>query len=133
MLTVLPIQSKQEQEAVCIRCAVPYRAECMAYEARVNDQLVGICQFHLHDGIGHITDFAEYLPEGAKSDTEALFIMARGCLNFIDLCGVHRAFFEAEFHNEDLVHAIGFRKNSESVWEIDLTDFFVHPCKNHKD
>ena len=133
MLTVLPIQSKQDQEAVCIRCAVPYRAECMAYEARVNDQLVGICQFHLHDGIGHITDFAEYLPEEAKSDTEALFIMARGCLNFIDLCGVHRAFFEAAFDNEDLIHAIGFRKNDDSVWEIDLTDFFIHPCQNHKD
>ena len=132
MLTVLPIQSKQDQESVCIRCSVPYRPECMAYEARVNDNLVGVCQFHLQGGIGHITDFAEFLPEGAKSDTEALFIMARGCLNFIDLCGIHRAFFEADFPNGDLIHAIGFRKNAEDRWEIDLTDFFIHPCQNHK-
>ena len=131
MLTVLPIQSKQDQESVCLRCAVPFRAECMAYEARVNDNLVGICQFHLHDGIGHITDFAEYLPDGAQHDNEALFIMARGCLNFIDLCGIHRAFFEANFENEDLIHAIGFRKNQDNVWEIDLTGFFVDHCHNH--
>lgn len=133
MLTVLPIQSKTDQESICIRCDVPYRAECMAYEARVDDQLVGICQFHLSGGAGHITDFAEYLPEGAKSDTEALFIMARGCLNFIDLCGIHRAFFEATFENSDLIHAIGFRKNSEDCWEMDLTDFFIHPCQHHHD
>ena len=133
MLTVLPIQSKADQESVCLRCQVPYRSDCMAYEARVNDTLVGVCQFHMHDGIGHITDFAEYLPEGATSDTEALFIMARGCLNFIDLCGVHRAFFEADYANQDLIHAIGFRKNSRDQWEIDLTDFFIHPCQNHHD
>ena len=133
MLTVLPMQSKQEQEAVCLRCNVPFRPECMAYEARVDDQLVGVCQFHLQGAVGHITDFAEYLPEGAQSDTEALFIMARGCLNFIDLCGIHQAFFEADFPRDDLIHAIGFRKNSDSKWEIDLTDFFVHPCQNHRD
>ena len=101
MLTVLPIQSKNDQETICLKCGVPFRPECMAYEARVNDQLVGICQFNLSGGVGHITDFAEYLPQGAKSDTEALFIMARGCLNFIDLCGVHHAFFDADFPNED--------------------------------
>ncbi len=132
MLTVLPIQSKQEQEAVCLRCGVPFRSDCMAYEARVQDKLIGVCQFNLKDGIGHITDFAEYLPQGAEHDNEALFIMARGCLNFIDLCGVHKAFFDAEFHNHDLIHAIGFRKNAENRWEIDLTDFFVDHCKHHK-
>ena len=105
----------------------------MAYEARVDDHLVGVCQFHLQGGVGHITDFAEYLPEGAKSDAEALFIMARGCLNFIDLCGIHHAFFEADFHHDDLIHAIGFRKNSDNIWEIDLTDFFIHPCQNHRE
>ena len=131
MLTVLPIQSKQDQETVCLKCGVPYRADCMAYEARVDDQLVGVCQFHLKNGIGHITDFAEYIPEGGKSDPEALFIMARGCLNFIDLCGIHHAFFEAAFANRDLIHAIGFRQNQDNLWEIDLTDFFVDHCKHH--
>lgn len=131
MLTVLPIQSKQDQETICLKCGVPYRAECMAYEAQVNEQLVGICQFHLKGGIGHITDFAEYLPDGACHDNEALFIMARGCLNFIDLCGVHKAYFDADFYNQDLIHAIGFRKNQEDRWEIDLTDFFVDHCKHH--
>lgn len=133
MLTVLPIQSKMEQEATCARCAVPYREDCMAYGARVDEQLVGVCQFRLDGDGGHITDFAAYFPEGGQRDTEALFIMARGCLNFIDLCGVHRAFFESDFADETLIHAIGFRKNAENRWEMDLTNFFDHPCQHHQD
>jgi len=132
MLTVLPIQSKIEQEATCARCGIPYRIECMAYAAEVDDQLVGICQFYLNSDGGHITDFAEFVPEGAQPDNEALFIMARGCLNFIDLCGVHTAYFEAEFANTDLVHAIGFRKNNENRWVMDLEGFFEHPCQHEK-
>ena len=114
MLTVLPIQSKIEQEATCARCGVPYRAECMAYAAEVDEQLVGVCQFYLNRDGGHITDFADFTPAGAQPDNEALFIMARGCLNFIDLCGIHTAYFEAEFANTDLIHAIGFRLNNEN-------------------
>lgn len=131
MLKVLPIQSKIEQEAVCARCGVIYREELMAYSATVDDDLVGVCQFGITDSGGVIYDLKNVI---GKTDTEALFIMGRGTLNFIDLCGVHRAFFysdeNADDINEALIHAIGFRKNSSGRWEMDLTNFFDHPCSH---
>lgn len=130
MLTVLPIQSKSEQETACARCSVPFHADDLAYAAEVDNTLVGICQFHLGKNGGVITEFAPCLADGREADNEALFIMARGCLNFIDLCGVHKAFFDASFHDSALIHAIGFQKNKDDRWEMDLTDFFDHPCKH---
>ena len=72
---------------------------------------------------------AEQLEE---SEFEPMFVMGRAALNFIDLCGVHRAFFDAECENETLIRAIGFAKNPAGRWEMDLTDFFKEPCKHGK-
>ena len=129
MLEVLPIQNKQEQEALCARCNIPYRAEMLAYQALVEKELRGICQFTMNADGGKIVDFA-HVPD--LYEFEPMFVMGRAALNFIDLCGVHRAFFDAEYDNETLIKAIGFSKNAEGRYEMDLTDFFKEPCKHSK-
>ncbi len=129
MLEVLPIQDKQEQEALCARCKIPYRAELLAYQALVEGELRGVCQFTMNASGGRITDFA-HVPE--KYEFEPMFVMGRAALNFIDLCGVHTAFFDAEYENEALIKAIGFSKNSDGRYEMNLTDFFKEPCKHSK-
>ena len=127
MLEVLPIQDKQEQEALCSRCNVPYRAEMLAYQALVEKELRGICQFTMNADGGKIVDFA-HVPE--LYEFEPMFVMGRAALNFIDLCGVHRAYFDAEYDNETLIKAIGFSKNADGRYEMDLTDFFKEPCQH---
>ena len=127
MLEVLPIQDKKEQEALCARYNVPYRAEMLAYHALVEKELRGICQFTMNADGGKIVDFA-HVPE--LYEFEPMFVMGRAALNFIDLCGVHRAFFDAEYDNETLIRAIGFTKNAEGRYEMDLTDFFKEPCQH---
>ena len=129
MLEVLPIQSKDEQEALCARCGIEFRVEALAYKAMVEGELRGMCQFTMNDGGGRILDFAAF-PD--QYEFEPMFVMGRAALNFIDLCGVHRAFFDAECDNETLIRAIGFTKNAEGKWEMDLTDFFKEPCKHSK-
>ena len=129
MLEVLPIQSKQEQEALCARCKIPFRTELMAYQALVDGELKGVCQFTMNADGGKIVDFA-HIPEGYEF--EPMFVMGRAALNFIDLCGVHLAFFDAEYDNENLIKAIGFRKNENGRYEMDLTDFFKEPCSHSK-
>ena len=129
MLEVLPIQDKQEQEALCARCQIPFRTEMLAYKALVEGELRGVCQFTLNAEGGRIVDFA-HLPEAY--DFEPMFVMGRAALNFIDLCGVHRAFFDAAYENETLIKAIGFSKNDGGRYEIDLTDFFKEPCQHDK-
>ena len=128
MLEVLPIQNKEEQEALCARCKIPYRAELLAYRATVDGELRGICQFTLGADGGRIVDFA-HAPTGYEF--EPMFVMGRAALNFIDLCGVHVAYFDAtDFTDEQTVRAIGFKKNDDGRYAMDLTNFFEHPCSH---
>ena len=131
MLEVLPIQEKQEQEALCRDCGIPFRVEALAYKAIVEGVICGICQFKMDSQGGKILDFAAY-PD--RYEFEPMFVMGRATLNFIDLCGVHTAYFDADYDNEILIKAIGFSRNSNNRWEMDLTDFFKEPCKHsHKE
>ena len=127
MLEVLPIQDKKEQETIANLCGVPFRTELLAYKALIDGELRGICQFKMSADGGSIIDFA-HVPE--KYEFEPMFVMGRAALNFIDLCGVHRAYFDAECDNETLIKAIGFSRNADGRFEMDLTDFFQEPCKH---
>ena len=129
MLKVLPIQDKEEQAALCARCNIPYRVEMLAYKALVEEELRGICQFTMNAQGGKIVDFA-HAPDAYEF--EPMFVMGRAALNFIDLCGIHRAYFDAEYDNATLIKAIGFSKNSDGRYEVDLTDFFNEPCQHSK-
>ena len=127
MLEVLPIQDKQEQAALCAHCGIEFQPALLAYKALVDGELKGVCQFTMDAAGGRIVGFAS-IPEAYEF--EPMFVMGRAALNFIDLCGVHRAFFDAPCENEMLIKAIGFSKNTDGRYEIDLTDFFIHPCQH---
>ncbi len=131
MLKVLPIQSKTEQEAICARCGVKFKTELLAYSATLDDKLAGICQFTMNDKGGFIRDLA--LADGCENE-EVLFVLGRATLNFIDLAGVHKAYYDAPVNeeNEKLVRRIGFCKNDDGKFFVDLTNFFVSPCQHDK-
>ena len=130
MLKVLPIQSKITQEEICLRCGVEYDPDLLAYSATVDDELAGVCQFKLTDKGGIIYDIAH---ANGSFDRQAIFVLGRAALNFIDLCGVHYAIFSGQLTenvDERLIRQIGFSKNGEDVYSIDLTNFFDHPCQH---
>ena len=129
MLKVLPIQSKTTQEEICKKCNVKYDPDLMAYSATVDDELKGVCQFKLTDKGGMIYDLA---PVAGTRDFEALFVMGRGTLNFIDLCGIHNAFYVGEDTDEPLLKAVGFKKDESDRWAINLEGFFTDHCHEHK-
>ena len=130
MIKVVPIQTKSEQELACSRCKITFKPDTLAYSASVDDEFVGMCQFKLTDKGGVVYDLA-VMPE--CDSFEAMFVMGRAALNFIDLCGVHYAKYISDTTDDVLLRAIGFEKNADGVYDIDLTDFFKHPCKHHKD
>lgn len=136
MLKVLPIQSKDEQAELCRRCNIKYNPDLLAYVASVDGETVGMCQFKvtsegglIHD-IAKLADRDEPVDRKARdaSDFEALFVMGRGALNFIDLCGVHRAYYVGEVSDEPLLKAIGFKLGDGGVYEINLEGFFTDHC-----
>ena len=134
MLKILPIQSKDEQKNICSACGVDFNADLLAYSATVDDVLAGVSQFKLTDKGGVIYDIA---PVIGGFDFEALFVLGRGTLNFIDLCGVHKATYVGttpDEQTERLIRAIGFKKQEDSSWFVDLEGFFTDHChdKNNK-
>lgn len=134
MLKVLPIQSKETQESICRSAGIEYRPDALAYAASVDEELVGICQFKLTSEGGILYDIAtvkDHCVNKECSDFEALFVMGRGTLNFIDLCGVHRAFYQGESPDDRLLRAIGFRPNEKGIYEINLEGFFTDHCHEH--
>lgn len=125
MLKVLPIQSKLKQEEICVKCGVEYNADLLAYAAYVDDRLCGVCQFKLTDKGGLIYDLA---PTTDFCNRDALFVMGRGTLNFIDLSGVHNATYLGNTDDEELLRLIGFKKDDDGAFRIDLEGFFTDHC-----
>ena len=121
MLEIKPIQSKSEQEAICALCGVTFDAECMAYAAREGDTILGVAQFTIERGEGFVKDIKT--KEGLD-DFEALFLMGRAVLNFIDLCGVHTAVCAEDAATPRAIAAIGFARDDNGVLRADMTRMF---------
>ena len=133
MLEVLPIQTKTEQEALCARAGVVFKENDMAYHALVDGELTAVCQFCMEAEGGHIHDLAMVKDRdfSDRDRIESLFVMGRAAMNFIALCGVHKAYFEAgSCEGEGMIKSIGFTKLEDGRWFVDLTDFFVQPCQH---
>ena len=134
MLKVLPIQQKDEQEKICAACGVRFDPDLLAYAATVDDVLCGVSQFKLTDKGGLVYDIA---PVIGGFDFEALFVLGRGTLNFIDLCGVHKATFLGSVPDDQmrrLILAVGFKEQDDGSYFVDLEGFFTDHChdKNNK-
>lgn len=127
MLEVYPIQDKKEQKKICEKCGVEYDVDKMAYASYVEGELSGVLQFAIHDKYGYIYDIANVK---GKEDEESLFVMGRGALNFINLCGISKAYYKGKGGNELLLKKIGFRLDCEGKRFMDLDGFFEHPCSN---
>ena len=136
MLIIKPIQEKSLQEALCARCHADYDINCLAYGAwlkpdtddvETEGEFIGICQFRL----GKAATIVTLAKAVGTDDTEAMFIMGRQTMNFIDLHGVHGCYFEAD-GDEKFVKWLGFAKDEEGRWFCDLEKFFTHPCTADK-
>ena len=124
MLTVLPIQSKQEQMELCSICNVTYNQESFAYKAD-DDGFIGICQFKFLNDNGYIEALA-YAP--SVSDWEAMIIMLRATMNFMYRCGLKLCYFEKDAVCEELILKSGFLKNENNQYYIDLVKFYTGSC-----
>ena len=126
MYQIKPIQTKDEQAKICALCGVTYNADYLAYSATTGEgALIGVCQFIMDDSAGHIYDL-ESAP--GADDFEAMYIMGRATLNFIDLCGIKTVYFEKP--ENELSRALGFKCMENGKLAADLNGFFEHHCKD---
>ena len=127
MFEVKPIQDKPTQEKVCSLCGVEFLPEDFCYSVWDEGKFSGVCQFNIYEDHGEVHSLIS-LPDADAF--QAMFTAGRAALNFIDLCDVHLAYYTGEVQDEGLIKAIGFSRNADGRFEMDLTDFFKEPCKH---
>lgn len=127
MLEVKPIQSKEKQEYYCDICGIEYDIDTLAYAACEDGVFIGMVQFAIRSKAGIIYNIT-LKPD--INNTEALLIMGRAAMNFIDLCRVCDIYYEDE--DKKLGDALGFRQNSEGKLYINTEGLFTAQCKSCK-
>ncbi|MBQ8546661.1 MAG: hypothetical protein IJ437_06960 [Clostridia bacterium] len=122
MLTVVPIQSKEEQKELCQICGADFDVEAFAYRADDGD-LIGICQFYFENGTGYIKNLA-YAPN--MQDSEAMIIMLRATMSFMHRCGIKTSVICENAAPNSLLTMSGYIKNENGVYTVDLDRFYGH-------
>ena len=128
MFKITPVQSKEEQIKLCHLCGADYREGAFAYVMFDIDSgdIMGMSQFEISE-YGYIFDLRE--PDG-HDDFEAMFILGRQTMNFIDTCGAHSCYADNTAGNERLLKAIGFKENGDKLF-CDMTGMFDGHCSGH--
>ncbi len=126
MLIIKPIENKNDQEQYALMCGVPYRMECLAYAAYVSGEFVGISQFSVSDQCGTIYDL---VTKPTVKDSEALFIMGRQTMNWIDLLGIHTCRIRKDATPHHVMLAMGFTAPEQDgyIW-VNMDGMFDGHC-----
>ena len=129
MFKITPIQTKQRQEDICKLFGTEFRPEAFAYILFDHDSgdVMGMSQFEILGESGIIYDLRR-APD--CNDNEAMFILGRQTMNFIDLCGAHVCKAALCAGEERLLSVIGFKK-SEAEYFCDMTGMFDGHCDGH--
>ena len=129
MFKITPIQDKSRQKLICNACGVEFREDLFAYEMHDADtgRIMGISQFEI-GACGYIADLRE--PAG-ESDFEAMFILGRQTMNFINACGADICTASPSAADERLLHAIGFKDREGDLLVCNMTGMFDGHCGNH--
>lgn len=130
MFKITPINDFKTQQEVAKKCGSVAREGHFSYAMVDLDtgNLMGFSQFEISKDYGLITDIKE-VP--GLNDIEAMFILGRQTMNFIDLCGMHTVIAAKDASNEQLLHAMGLRLNEDGLYKADMTGMFDGKCDGH--
>lgn len=125
MFKITPIQDKEKQAEICSLCNAEYRLGAFAYQMfdLESGEIMGMSQFEIGE-CGYIYDIKE---APGKEDFEAMFILARQTMNFIDSCGSHVCYASLSCAEGDFLRAVGFKLNDNNYF-CDMTGMFDGNC-----
>ena len=129
MFKITPINDKNLQKEYANSCNIKYNPDHFGYAMLDCDtgELMAMCQFEIDKKGGYISGIRERV---GLSDFEAMFILGRSTMNFIDLCGKHVCRAAMDAGDERLLRAIGF-KEQDGEFFVDMTGFFDGHCDGH--
>ncbi len=127
MFKISPIQSEIVKQKCAQECGTHAIDTYFAYQMidRETDALMGMSQFEINAAEGYIVDLK---PAVGYDDFEAMFILGRQTLNFIDTCGAHKCRAAKNAGDKTLLIAIGFKQNEDGEYFCDMSDMFSGHC-----
>ncbi len=130
MFKIAPVQDKKRQRELCETFGTQYRDSAFAYLMCDNDtgELMGMSQFEILADGGMIYDIREAI---GRQDNEAMFILGRQTMNFIDLCGMNKCYALPEAAPSELLSSIGFKTKVGERLFCDMKGMFDGNCGNH--
>lgn len=127
MFKISPIQDKDLQKAYAEECGAKFCPELFAYSMinQETGELMGMAQFDIRTDCGYIYTLRTKI---GYSDFEAMFILGRATMNFIDICGIHLCRASADSAEERLLKSIGFKLQENGEYLADMTGMFDGRC-----
>ena len=129
MFKITPIQDKETAIKFLNATGSEYIEGSFTYAMNDVDtgEIMGITQFEINSEYGYIYDIK---PRIGYEDFEAMFILGRQTLNFIDLCGIHICKTSENSGDKALIKAIGF-KLTGNEYICNMTGMFDGNCSGH--
>ena len=131
MFKISPINDKEIQKKFAEECQSIFKPEFFGYSMIDNEtgDTMGFAQFDINEKGGYIADLR---PKEGLSDFEAMFILGRATMNFIDLCGAHTCYASKDSADPRLLHAIGFKTEVDGLLFSDMNGMFDGNCGGEK-
>lgn len=130
MFKITPVQPDTDAKEIMNSCSATIKDGCFIYAMTDCDSgnIMGISQFEISDGYGYIYDIKEAI---GLNDFEAMFILIRQTMNFINLCGVEICRADLNAGDASLIKAAGF-KEKENFYECTMQGMFDGShCSGH--
>ena len=127
MLRARALRDIDEQKTCCEVCGIVHNPDMLYFAIFENEtDCLGTLEFRFTKKGALITDVK---PKVGTYDDEAMFILGKAALNFIDLVGFKYVEYEAD--DEKLCGLLEFFKK-DGVMQVSLEGYFDEPCKRHK-
>ena len=126
MFKIEPIQDKTRQKEICEACGAVFRESFFAYIMYDCDtlDLMGMSQFEIGSE-GFIADLREVV---GRNDSEAMFILGRQTMNFIESCGAEICYAAKDAGDPTLLSSIGFKETVGDKLFCNMIGMFDGNC-----
>ena len=123
MFKITPVQDPSVAREYAALCNIEIREGAFIYAMTdvETGNLMGMSQFEIMGEYGYIYNLSE---APGLNDFEAMFILGRQTMNFIDLCGAHLCRADKHASRAELLKAIGFKESADTYLACDMSGMF---------
>ena len=128
MFKISPVQNTDTSKKYLAECDAEFKDGAFVYSMTdiESGELMGLSQFEILGDEGIIFNICA---APGKADDEAMFILGRQTMNFIDKCGAHVCKAEKSASDADFMRKIGF-KEQDGAYICDMHGMFEGHCSH---